>query len=450
MSKRALCVGINNYPGTENDLSGCVNDATDWSKILVDRGFDVIHLLDAKAKKATLLKCLEAMVRSTLPGDVAVFTYSGHGTWVPDQDGDEADGRDEALCPHDIDTKGPLLDDELCDLFGQVKRGGRLVFLSDSCHSGTVARFLGKPEPSAPRVRFLPPAHFLGANTPDRTLARSLERAPLRSKAKRTALTLSGCQDMEFSFDASFQGRPNGAFTFAAKKALASSRIGPDSTYADWFKEIRHNLPSAQYPQRPALTITAAQRAWKLFALRARGGRLGLPPHKARSQGDDAHDCPTDRQSLVAADPVFVVLLLQQVVGAAYPLLQPLIIAAAVHGRVEDAADLDALVATGNKRGGQLVAGRARGVDPLGGRRLHGESWSEGRGHRGYEGDLPRGRGEQRLGRDGGGEHGGYPILTDPRRVQAGGGSVMAVARQTPWAQASSSASEPRKRFMSR
>jgi metacaspase-1 len=27
--------------------------------------------------------------------------YSGHGTQIPDDDGDEADGMDEALCPVD-------------------------------------------------------------------------------------------------------------------------------------------------------------------------------------------------------------------------------------------------------------------------------------------------------------------------------------------------------------
>ncbi len=29
MSKKALCIGINDYPGTQNDLSGCVNNAND-------------------------------------------------------------------------------------------------------------------------------------------------------------------------------------------------------------------------------------------------------------------------------------------------------------------------------------------------------------------------------------------------------------------------------------
>jgi len=32
MSKRAVCVGINDYPGVENDLNGCVNDARAWER----------------------------------------------------------------------------------------------------------------------------------------------------------------------------------------------------------------------------------------------------------------------------------------------------------------------------------------------------------------------------------------------------------------------------------
>ena len=34
MSKKALCIGINNYRGVSNDLRGCVNDAQDWSNLL--------------------------------------------------------------------------------------------------------------------------------------------------------------------------------------------------------------------------------------------------------------------------------------------------------------------------------------------------------------------------------------------------------------------------------
>ena len=46
-SKRAVCVGINDYRGTANDLKGCVNDANDWSDILSQQfGYDTQLLLD--------------------------------------------------------------------------------------------------------------------------------------------------------------------------------------------------------------------------------------------------------------------------------------------------------------------------------------------------------------------------------------------------------------------
>ena len=49
--KRALCVGINDYPYDGSDLNGCVPDATEWGKLLVDHfGFswERVRELDAK------------------------------------------------------------------------------------------------------------------------------------------------------------------------------------------------------------------------------------------------------------------------------------------------------------------------------------------------------------------------------------------------------------------
>jgi len=96
--KRSLHIGINDYPGTGSDLSGCVNDANDWEKALNQRGFQTVSLLDAAAKKSDMVKAISKIITDTGKNDIAVITYSGHGTWVPD----EADGRDEALCPYDI------------------------------------------------------------------------------------------------------------------------------------------------------------------------------------------------------------------------------------------------------------------------------------------------------------------------------------------------------------
>ncbi len=114
MAKNALCIGINNYPGTHMDLQGCANDANDWAAALAERGFKVAKLLDDQATKATMVKAMNDLIGKAGKGDSLVITFSGHGTYQPDEDGDEVDGLDEALCPYDLQTKGEaLIDDEI-------------------------------------------------------------------------------------------------------------------------------------------------------------------------------------------------------------------------------------------------------------------------------------------------------------------------------------------------
>ena len=157
MSKKALCIGINDYPGTANDLSGCVNDANDWSIELAKHGFAVTKMLDGQATRAAMTTAIGALISAARAGDTLLITYSGHGTWVPDSSGDEPDGRDEALCPYDIGTAGPLLDDEIRTLFRSIGAGVRILLISDSCHSGSVTR--GREDDldvGGARARFMP------------------------------------------------------------------------------------------------------------------------------------------------------------------------------------------------------------------------------------------------------------------------------------------------------
>jgi anaerobic selenocysteine-containing dehydrogenase len=160
---------------------------------------------------------------------------------VPDSSGDEPDGRDEGLCPHDIGSVGPLLDDDIRAMFAKRGAGVRIILISDSCHSGTVTR--GREDdldPGMPRARFLP----LEAWMPKGELPRAAARpATLVSGLRRAGsdLLLAGCMDTEYSWDTSFQGRPNGAFTYYALKSLRDAK---PATYGAWFNAIRAYLPS--------------------------------------------------------------------------------------------------------------------------------------------------------------------------------------------------------------
>ena len=274
MAKKALCIGINNYPGTHMDLQGCVNDAQDWSAALTERGYTTTLLLDDKATKAAMVDAMTKLIAGGAKGDSLIITYSGHGTYQPDTDGDEVDGLDEALCPYDLQTGGAaLIDDEIKTIFGTRKGGVRLLLIADSCHSGTVTR-AARAEPDADtRPRFMPMGNWLPASQLPKNFAGKAAQtmlapsgtSPLNSALNNQLgdLLLAGCKEgpNNYSYDAKIKGRYNGAFTYYALKALKA--LKPEATYADWYKAILKSLPSASYPQIPQLVGTAAARSRK-------------------------------------------------------------------------------------------------------------------------------------------------------------------------------------------
>ena len=244
--KRAVCAGINNYPGVFNDLKGCVNDARDWSALLQGLGFDVSLMLDSQATAQNVKDALQGLVDITNAGDVAVFTYSGHGTQVVDRNSDEADPYDEAIFLYD-DT---VIDDELRVILQGIHPQATLVVISDSCFSGSVTRIAG--EKAIPR--FVPP--------PISTVGRVARRPFLIPEADMPEILISGCSDSEYSYDAEFEGRPNGAMT-----ALAISVIkqNPAITYREFYAGLRTVLPSKEYPQTPQLEGSEINKDRKIF-----------------------------------------------------------------------------------------------------------------------------------------------------------------------------------------
>lgn len=245
--KYAICAGINDYPGVASDLSGCLNDALDWRDLLESEGYDVETLFDANVTRDNLVLTLTKAVALLGFGDRLVFTYSGHGTWVPDQSGDEPDRRDEALACYDYQTGGLLLDDILETIISSQKYGARVLILSDSCHSGTLTRDLN---PTPTDARFVSPALLECVPSVDMERAVEMEQKAAGTP-RRTASLISGCTDQEYSYDAQFATRPNGAFTRSAIDAYYSGvALGP------WYDLIRQRLPTDYYPQTPQLTTT--------------------------------------------------------------------------------------------------------------------------------------------------------------------------------------------------
>jgi hypothetical protein len=270
MTKRALCVGINDYPGEGSDLNGCVNDAKAWGELLIQKyafvSSDVKLLLDAQATKEAIMGGLKQLLAGAKSGDVIVFTNSSHGTYVTDTDGDE-DAYDEALCPYDCD-RNLIVDDELRELFTNLAQGVSLTVISDSCHSGTVTRaalnenipWLRTPDDR--RVRFLHPSLIGRAGLTNPWLVSNKKKAKF-PESKMKDVLLSGCSPSEYSYDALIGGKYHGAMTYFALQAIRDANY--QITYAQLHSRLRHLLDDASYPQHPQLEGKAANKKKQLF-----------------------------------------------------------------------------------------------------------------------------------------------------------------------------------------
>ena len=264
MAKRALCVGINNYPGTGDDLSGCVNDAKAWASLLVDHydftTSDVALLLDQQATHAAVIGGLKRLLEGAKTGDVLVFTNSSHGTYVADDNQDEP-SYDEALCPWDAKEQ-LLVDDELRELFSAVPTGVRLTVVLDSCFSGTGHPGLaGDRAGPVRRPRFLSPRRLGHRSINTRTATR---RSPPMSESSMQEVLLAGCSDQQEANDADFPEGAQGAFTYYALKAITAAdyRI----SYATLLTKVRAALESNEFDdQTPQLEGKTASKNRQVF-----------------------------------------------------------------------------------------------------------------------------------------------------------------------------------------
>ena len=147
---RALLIGIDEYQHV-SQLRGSKQDVEDMQQFIQSvwgyQSQQIRVLLDASATRRAILSAFDNwLIKGSRPGDRVLFYYSGHGYYVPDDNGDEGDGYDETLCPVEtLDAHSMIRDDEINARLQRLK--DRLVtVIIDACHSGTVTRSLARPK----------------------------------------------------------------------------------------------------------------------------------------------------------------------------------------------------------------------------------------------------------------------------------------------------------------
>ena len=270
------------YSGWTGPLAACEFDAADMAAIARAKDMRATVLLTKKATRARALAALRAAAKALRAGDLLFLTFSGHGGQVPDVNGDEADKRDETWCLYD----GQLIDDELYFEFSRFAPGVRILVLSDSCHSGTVARGIASQPETVPhqRPKLMPESVAMRTYRdhqafydqlqrdvaaaagkpvvdPDTALAQVAVSGRLSAIAAQfdaALILISGCQDNQTSMD----GDHNGAFTEQVLNVWNQGRFG--GNYASFHARVRARLPPTQSPN--------------LFALGAAGTFLAQTP----------------------------------------------------------------------------------------------------------------------------------------------------------------------------
>jgi hypothetical protein len=299
--RRALLIGINNYPKAEQRLEGCVNDVFLLSSVLQECGFqaeDIRVVLDERATAQGLRDRLRWLLEGTRKGDVRFLFYSGHGAQLPTYGPEgKIDRIDSCLVPFDFDWSRAtaVTDDDLVNLYSQLPYDAHFMMVLDCCYAGgltrggTRSRGLDPPDDIRHRLlrwnkdlgmwelRELPPANpdltdlYTGPSGADRRLGRAMSLRTLPNKeydATRAAFGHKGpylpvvyeaCGPQEFSFEYQHGVVSYGAFSFAVAEVLRQRRArGEAITFADLLTQTGEVLQRFGYDQHPIAIGPAA------------------------------------------------------------------------------------------------------------------------------------------------------------------------------------------------
>ncbi|MEM7368725.1 MAG: S8 family serine peptidase [Bacteroidota bacterium] len=204
-------------------------------------------LLNESATVEEVKKTILEYSQDLSEGDLCIITYSGHGSHLPDKNGDEVLGEDQTWCLYNRQ----LIDDELPYLWKEFKEGVNIFVLLDSCHSGTAVKNKREREEANP-------AHSPNAlsNTPKTLDSQEsldvylknnaqydplLEDFPLIDEAliKANVLSISACQDDELAIAGSFMSK----FTFFVLRTL-SDQANQLESFMDFHSILREKSAS--------------------------------------------------------------------------------------------------------------------------------------------------------------------------------------------------------------
>lgn len=256
----------NDYLGTMNRLSGCIKDSNTLARRFgpVSAESKVLNEIGIDEFVAELAR-LKGICRAGSE-HVAIISFSGHGTQMPAQLGNEADGLDEGLCFVRNRRIEVIWDNQLTTLLA----GMQALFIADCCHSETMLRgavtFVvdtngaEESEPVAPRsidfatiTEGMAGCEIASIIEPSRKHAATARALRGEDGAIPGISFIAGCGDKESSFDT-----PQGGMLTLALDATVP-QLPEGSRIPDWcslaFPRVVAQSNKAQNPALVGLDV---------------------------------------------------------------------------------------------------------------------------------------------------------------------------------------------------
>lgn len=246
--KKGLLIAIN-YTGSDNQLNGCINDQDNLKKFLIKGNYleekDMVLMNDnfngtkLYPTKENIMKQMDELVSfANKHHDKQIelfFSYSGHGYYKRDFSGDEADGKDEVLCPIDFAQGGRFISDDYIrnKLVSRLGSNVKIFFLMDCCHSGTIID-----------LKYNYYTRFGNTNTINKKVA----------EQDCNVIMISGCKDNQTSADAFIMDKQDNKYEYqGAMTASFLNNYHDGISYNELIHNMRGWLSMKGYSQIPQL-----------------------------------------------------------------------------------------------------------------------------------------------------------------------------------------------------
>lgn len=243
-----------------DNLKGAKADVDLMEGILKPLGFETLKLEDEQATADTILTTLrDQLVTAANPGDLRVVYYSGHGNYVRNTASHEVDSYDQTIVPADhFRGVADVRDKELSRiLFDAGTKGVRVVFIADSCHSGSLTRAFWRNR----RIRTAREGMATAADSPvvndppdiDKKTGMPIDPATVGVITLSAAQRNQPAEEIDLTTDSTGAypfGNAHGAFTWALKRAIDT---GANQTIDALFQRTVALLKADNLSQVPVL-----------------------------------------------------------------------------------------------------------------------------------------------------------------------------------------------------